>query len=721
MPATSPHRTPVRRSPGIAGRGPLRRLALAAAAAAAACSGSEEPELRISNILILPQQVSFDAVGDTRRLSATVQDGDGIAIPDAQVEWSSSDPTVADVSITGVVTSVGGGATTVVASYEGAQASVPVAVEQEIVEAVIIGGNGQRGVVGEELGAPLVLQVSDRLQAGVRGVPVAFEVSEGAGSLDVAEATTDAQGRAQVRWTLGETAGGGLSVIATIDGGTTLTFEAVADAGPAAAIEVENGADQVGTPGQRLGRPIQLRLTDAFGNPVRNAIDIEVVSGGGSVSDTPLVTDINGRDRFTWTLGPSTGPQELAATSGPVEARVAATAVSAAGSAAAVVPVVAGTVSAPARSALSPVQVQVVDAQGVGVEGVSVAFSASEGELEATGDVTDASGVAGTSWLLGPTVGGQQFTATVEGLPPLVLEVETLEPLPGCFPDPVDAADFNLELCFLTEMPDDIRAAFETAEARWEEIITGDLGDIEVDYRGFECVANGLPIQGTLDDVIIYVTVEEIDGPGSVLGSAGPCEIRSADLLPVLGTMRFDVADLENMVTEGILEDVIVHEMGHVLGIGTLWGVLDFLENPSNGEAPFPDTHFTGPLSIAAFDAAGGAERTSGAKVPVENQYGPGTRNGHWRESTMNQELMTGFIDAGRQNPLSAITVASLADLGYTVDPTPADDYTVAAPNSAPGLHAHDRIELVGDILRLPTRVVDARGRVVRIIPPVRH
>ncbi len=42
----------------------------------------------------------------------------------------------------------------------------------------------------------------------------------------------------------------------------------------------------------------------------------------------------------------------------------------------------------------------------------------------------------------------------------------------------------------------------------------------------------------------------------------------------------------------------------------------------------------------------------------------------------MQTELMTPVVIAGT-NPLSAITLGSLADMGYTIDPDGVDDYTV--------------------------------------------
>ena len=38
--------------------------------------------------------------------------------------------------------------------------------------------------------------------------------------------------------------------------------------------------------------------------------------------------------------------------------------------------------------------------------------------------------------------------------------------------------------------------------------------------------------------------------------------------------MQFDVADMAKLISNGTLQSVVLHEMGHVLGIGTLWDTL---------------------------------------------------------------------------------------------------------------------------------------------------
>ena len=152
------------------------------------------------------------------------------------------------------------------------------------------------------------------------------------------------------------------------------------------------------------------------------------------------------------------------------------------------------------------------------------------------------------------------------------------------------------------------------------------------------------------------------------------------------------------------------------MGVGSIWQVQGLLENPSLPDNPGADTHFPGPLAIEAFDAAGGAAYTAGAKVPVENDASPGAGDGHWRESVLDLELMTSLLDSNELNALSAITVQSLADLGYGVDVSQADAFSLVLPAArrAPAV-GRRIIDLRGDVRTGPIVVVDQRGRVVQI------
>jgi hypothetical protein len=354
--------------------------------------------------------------------------------------------------------------------------------------------------------------------------------------------------------------------------------------------------------------------------------------------------------------------------------------------------------------------VRITDAEDQPVADVRVQFDVTTGSGTITEESqeTDADGVARVgSWRLG-SGGVNTLTAAVEGAD---ADNEPVQFLATTAP----AGGYDITVRYLGEYTSDQLLAFAEAELRWESVITGDLPDVSQNLPASQCGDNPAT-NGPFDDVTIFVTIEPIDGVGSVLGQAGPCFIRVPGDLTVIGRMQFDEDDVEALEQEGSLSAVILHEMGHVLGFGTLWDGLGLLVDPSepDPEPPLADTHFTGADAIAAFDEAGGADYT-GAKVPVMNVGGAGTVNSHWRDGVFDPEIMTGFLNAG-PNPLSAITIASLADLGYTVDLSQADPFTLEPSFRTPG--ARRGRPLVNDIIRDPIRRVDLNGRIVGVIRP---
>lgn len=221
--------------------------------------------------------------------------------------------------------------------------------------------------------------------------------------------------------------------------------------------------------------------------------------------------------------------------------------------------------------------------------------------------------------------------------------------------EPRRASEFDLQVRFLGGLTPAQRSVFQLAAARWSEVIVGDLPSVESDGE-------------VVDDIVIDAEGVSIDGRGSILGQAGPTVLRAGTLLPARGIMSFDVSDLEQMEEDGSLIDVILHEMGHVLGVGTLWSRLGFLQGAGS-----IDPRFIGASAMREY----GLLRSSGPQpVPVANTGGPGTRDGHWRESVFGHELMTGFIEAA-ENPISRVTIAALEDLGYEVNYDAADAFVL--------------------------------------------
>merc|ERR1719296_515373 len=200
------------------------------------------------------------------------------------------------------------------------------------------------------------------------------------------------------------------------------------------------------------------------------------------------------------------------------------------------------------------------------------------------------------------------------------------------------------------------------------EVIKGDLqskprSSIPPFWRD-SCRGGHLP--SNIDDLHICGRDLEIDGPYNILGYALTLWTRNTagNIIPLTGEMAFDIADIERKVKEGSWESLILHEMGHLIGIGTMWEDNDLINN---------DLNYIGSQAIGVWKNDWGCSSNA---PPVEKDGGPGTSGGHWDEDCLHNELMTGYTERpGVAQPLSRLTVASLEDIGYVVDKNAADAY----------------------------------------------
>ena len=90
-----------------------------ATSGSAADSTAVNVEQRVAEVRVSPDSVTLHAIGDTVRLAAEALDSNGNQVPEARIEWSSTDASVASVDTAGVVTAVGVGATEVRAISSG--------------------------------------------------------------------------------------------------------------------------------------------------------------------------------------------------------------------------------------------------------------------------------------------------------------------------------------------------------------------------------------------------------------------------------------------------------------------------------------------------------------------------------------------------------------------------------------------------------------------------
>lgn len=587
-------------------------------------------------------------------------------------------------------------------------------------------GDGQTATTGTTVAEPVLVRVTGRTGAALAGAQVAFAVTGGGGRVQSATATTGVDGLASPgSWTLG--AAGAQELRATVDGLEPVTFTATAIGIPAR-IEAAAGRDQQAQVASVVAVAPEVRVTAADGSPVPGVAVSFTTDPAATIAGADSVTNDDGRARAgRWTLGPTPAVYWLEArlegaviTGNPVrfEARAVA------GPATEVVLLQGNEQESEVKFPV-PVQpiVRVLDPYGNVIVGDTVVFEAGEGSaVKPPKAVTDSLGVAAVNkWVLGPEPNvSYTLTASVlEGGDTLAAATFTAIATPPIY---------DIEVVFVNpdKMLESHRTAFQNAERLWETVIGGNLpwstlreGELRdcLAQGGFNLDPGGDRI---INDLLIYASIEEIDGAGATIAAAGPCQIRVNSSLPIAGTIRLDAADVEG----DHIEETIVHEMAHVLGFGTLWQHLGLLRDPASRSGGNP--HFTGDSAIAAFARIGGERYTASEHVPVQNLGGEGVWNGHWREWVFCTELMTAFVDAGK-NPLSIVTLASMTDLGYErVDlgaahefMLPADlDCTSADPSGAARAGAVGGVGPGAEILLSPIALVDRNGNVVRYINP---
>ena len=215
--------------------------------------------------------------------------------------------------------------------------------------------------------------------------------------------------------------------------------------------------------------------------------------------------------------------------------------------------------------------------------------------------------------------------------------------------------------------------AFRRAEAFWDARVLG--------------YSNTLPrdIQGQLTGSLLIVAAtgpQDSDLLGGALGRAGPTTFPNIVRGTIFRERRVAVATVSSMVfadefladsTEDDITDVIIHEMGHALGIGSLWADNGLIQQVA-GRGAFQYVGINARRAYAIEAGVAGLGRTG--FVPIEQQGGGGTAFGHWDDddpifnsiSRNNRiELMTGFFIPNTERYISRTSLASLVDLHYVV------------------------------------------------------
>jgi len=217
----------------------------------------------------------------------------------------------------------------------------------------------------------------------------------------------------------------------------------------------------------------------------------------------------------------------------------------------------------------------------------------------------------------------------------------------------VSRGDFNIELVIDPSLPSFAVAAIETAAARWESVIVGDL-TAQLNPASRE----------PIDDILVYVRSgllgdEVTDGPSGTLANAGPIALRpqgDADpFLPYVAEIGLDLADINGPT----LLTTLIHEFAHALGFIAVPELLGLIQG----------TEYVGFNAVREYQLLD----VGATGIPMQVEAGGGV-GGHWDEVIFGNELMTPLADPGL-NPLSRITVGAFHDMGYSVNYAAADAY----------------------------------------------
>lgn len=249
--------------------------------------------------------------------------------------------------------------------------------------------------------------------------------------------------------------------------------------------------------------------------------------------------------------------------------------------------------------------------------------------------------------------------------------------------------------------------SMERVAKRWRQVIRsappGDFVRLQVG----EC-RNAVPVAQFITGVRVLLKLDTL--PPRVAGQGGPCVVRPSGL-PLLGTVSLNILTW-SALSDRKLDDLIQHEVGHVLGIGTVWA-RGSLSGLIAGDSSAADPIFVGPNALGAFTKLGQSARFPGRVVPIEAKI-----RGHWRGDAFMGELMAPSLIPAVQ-PTSAVTVAALRDLGWSVELEAYDEFALpqAVLAGAVSPQVRGRVTPLESDLLLP-QIVIVDGRRVRMDAP---
>ncbi|AZI43123.1 hypothetical protein EHF33_10560 [Deinococcus psychrotolerans] len=216
------------------------------------------------------------------------------------------------------------------------------------------------------------------------------------------------------------------------------------------------------------------------------------------------------------------------------------------------------------------------------------------------------------------------------------------------------------------------QATLQAAANRVAGLITSTYQPVTLNLPANDCDKGFPTIKERLNHFVAYITVKDLGD--DVYGDSAPCSLHDKTYLPIYGAVDLNSRGLSDLA-EPELRDTIIHELLHALGVGTLWTADERVS--LSGESDNKNLvakrsgkwYYTAPKALAAYQALGG----KGKGILLDPDQG------HWAGDVVCSEILSGSAGdvTDRVNPISAITLGALTDLGYSVNPKLADKYAL--------------------------------------------
>jgi hypothetical protein len=163
---------------------------------------------------------------------------------------------------------------------------------------------------------------------------------------------------------------------------------------------------------------------------------------------------------------------------------------------------------------------------------------------------------------------------------------------------------------------------------------------------------------------VVLVRMAPPDSLTEAGAAGGACALRPGTLLSYEGAISVSTANLANSRAANYLGTIFLHELGHVLGIGTNWFKSPYLVDPTGA-----NPRFAGPNAMrAAFEVGASASATTPVPVSHSGESGAFT---HWRSPVLANDIML----SGGGTALTAVSAAALQDMGYWITPSGVDPF----------------------------------------------